>query len=202
LPPEEQPAALPAELAGDLGLGHTIEALLFVADRALSADELSEITEAPAADVAATIEALRSEYQDRGITILEHQGAFRMVSAPRAAPFCQRLLGLEARTRLSRAGLETLGVIAYRQPVTRAQIEEVRGVNSDSALATLLGRGLIEDSGRLEAPGRPVLFRTTDLFLAYFGISSLEALPAVELPSLGSSEEATPPEADPGEPAE
>ena len=96
--------------------------------------------------------------------------------------FCRRLLGLETRTRLSRAALETLGIIAYRQPVTRSEIEDIRGVDADSALATLLARGLVEEVGRLETPGRPVQFGTSDLFLAYFGIASLRALPELDLP--------------------
>jgi segregation and condensation protein B len=89
---------------------------------------------------------------------------------------------METRTRLSRAALETLGVIAYRQPVSRAQIERIRGVDSDSPLATLLARSLIEETGRLDAPGRPAQFGTTDMFLAYFGIPSLDALPDVHIP--------------------
>ena len=187
-PSDDAPDTPPPDLSGDLGLGHTIEALLFVADRALSAEELSEVTEAPVADVEATVDDLRAEYRHRGIAILEHRGAYRMVSAAGAAPFCRRLLGLEARTHLSRAGLEALGIVAYRQPVTRAQIEAIRGVNSDSSLATLMARGLIEESGRLDAPGRPMLFGTTDLFLACFGIASLDMLPEVELPTVGTAE--------------
>ena len=172
----------PEDLSGDLGLARTIEALLFVADRALTVPELSEITEAPGRDVAVALDRLQRDYGGRGIVLLEHRDSYRFVSAPEATVFCRRLLGLDARSRLSHAALETLGVVAYRQPVTRAQIDEIRGVDSDSSIATLLGRGLIHETGRLRAPGRPAQFGTTDLFRAYFGIPSLASPPEVEFP--------------------
>ena len=170
------------ELVDDLGLSVVIEALLFVADRPLTVDDLAEITGAPAADVSESMSRLQDVYADRGIVLLQHADGYRLVSSPRAATFCRRLLGLETRARLSRAALETLGIIAYRQPVTRSEIESIRGVDADSALATLLARGLIEEVGRLDTPGRPVQFGTSDLFLAYFGIPSLSALPELDLP--------------------
>ena len=173
---------LAEELVDDLGLSVVIEALLFVADRPLTVDEIAEITGAPAADVSDSMSRLQDVYADRGIMLLQHADGYRLVSSPRAATFCRRLLGLETRTRLSRAALETLGIIAYRQPVTRSEIENIRGVDADSALATLLARGLVEEVGRLDTPGRPVQFGTSDLFLAYFGISSLSALPELDLP--------------------
>ena len=170
------------ELADDLGLSVVIEALLFVADRPLTVDEIAEITGAPSADVSDSMSRLQDVYADRGIVLLQHADGYRLVSSPRAATFCRRLLGLETRARLSRAALETLGIIAYRQPVTRSEIESIRGVDADSALATLLARGLVEEVGRLDTPGRPVQFGTSDLFLAYFGIPSLSALPELDLP--------------------
>lgn len=180
--PVAAPEPGPPEIGGDLGLSRTIEALLFVADRALSPQELSEATDAPLGDVQTAIEVLVRTYDGRGIVIIDHRGSYRMVSAPDLGEFCRRLLGMETRTRLSRAALETLGVIAYRQPVSRVQIERIRGVDSDSPLATLLARSLIEETGRLDAPGRPAQFGTTDVFLAYFGIPSLDALPDVHIP--------------------
>ncbi len=169
----------------DLGLSVMVEALLFVADRPLTVDELAEVTGAPAAHVSESMTRLQDTYADRGIVLIKHADGYRMVSSPRAAVFCRRLLGLETRSRLSRAALETLGIIAYRQPVTRSEIESIRGVDADSALATLLARGLVEEAGRLDTPGRPVLFGTSDLFLAYFGIPSLTALPELDLPEPG-----------------
>ena len=179
----DEPAHL-AELAGDLGLRHTLEALLFVADRAITADEIQAVTGAPLPDIDAALTELREAYSDRGIRIVEHRGSYRMVSAPEAAAHCRRLLGMEARPHLSRAALEVLGIVAYKQPVTRAQIEAVRGVDSDSSLATLLARGLVEEVARLDTPGRPVQFGTTDLFLAHFGITSLDTLPEIEFPQV------------------
>lgn len=170
------------EIAGDLGLSVAIEAMLFVADRPLTVTDVAEITGAPKDDIAESLAGLTRTYADRGIVLIQHADGYRLVSSPRAAAYCRRLLGLESRARLSRAALETLGIVAYRQPVTRVQIEDIRGVEADSALATLLARGLVEETGRLNTPGRPVQFGTSDLFLAYFGIPSLAALPELELP--------------------
>ncbi len=176
-------SAVPATLEGDFGLARTIEALLFVADRALSAVELSTVTGASEAEVRRALAELTEHYQQRGIVLLEHRNAFRLVSSPDLADFCRRLLGLDHRRQPSRAALETLGIVAYRGEATRAEIEHVRGVDSDSALATLLARNLIRESGRLDAPGRPAVFTTTDTFLAYFGLTSLDDLPELDLES-------------------
>jgi segregation and condensation protein B len=105
-----------------------------------------------------------------------------LVSAPGAASHIERFLGLELHSRLSLPALEALSVVAYQQPVTRAEVEAVRGVNSDSVLRTLVSKGLIEEVGRLETVGRPILFGTTFDFLQYFGLENLDALPAIELP--------------------
>jgi segregation and condensation protein B len=103
-----------------------------------------------------------------------------MVTAPEAADQVRRFLGLELSGKLSPAALETLAIVAYRQPVTRAQIEAIRGVNSDSVLRTLVNHGLIEEQGRLEQAGRPIIFGTTFEFLQQFGLSDLEQLPSLE----------------------
>jgi len=179
----ERPSAAPevgAGLLGDLGLGRMLEALLFLADRPLTPGELGGVVGASEAEVRSALQQLRREYAQRGIVIVEHAGEFRMASAPEAGPFCRRLLGLDSHTRLSRAALETLAVIAYRQPATRAQIEQVRGVDSESALATLLTRGLVESISRSDAPGRPALFSTTPAFLTHFGLTALQELPTLE----------------------
>ena len=176
-------SAVPATLEGDFGLARTIEALLFVADRALSAVELSTVTGASEAEVRRALAELTEHYQQRGIVLLEHRNAFRLVSSPDLADFCRRLLGLDHRRQPSRAALETLGIVAYR------------GVDSDSALATLLARNLIRESGRLDAPGRPAVFTTTDTFLAYFGLTSLDDLPELDLESPPNESVETPPNA-------
>ena len=163
------------------GLARKIEALLFIADHALTPDELAVAVGTNSQDVRVAIDQLTQHYETRGITILEHREAIRLVSAPDLAEICRSFLGLDHRTHLSQAALETLGIVAYRQGVTRAEIEHVRGVDSDSALATLLSRNLIVEAGRLDAPGRPSVFTTTDTFMAYFGITSLDHLPELDL---------------------
>lgn len=168
-------------LEGDFGLARTIEGLLFVADRALSVAELADVTGASESDVRQALDNLIEHYRPRGIVLLKHRRAFRLVSAPDLADFCRRLLGLDHRRQPSRAALETLGIVAYQGRATRAEIERVRGVDSDSALATLLSRNLIREAGRLDAPGRPAVFTTTDTFLAYFGLTSLDELPELDL---------------------
>jgi len=174
-------------LQGDFGLARTIEGLLFVADRALSAAELGGVTGASEVEVREALNELIEHYRTRGIILLEHRNTFRLVSAPDLADHCRRLLGLDQRRQPSRAALETLGIVAYRGPATRAEIERVRGVDSDSALASLLARNLIREAGRLDAPGRPAVFTTTDTFLAYFGLTSLDELPELDL-EFGSDE--------------
>ena len=168
-------------LEGDFGLARTIEALLFVADRALSAAEIGGVTAASESEVRVALGELTEHYRTRGIILLEHRNAFRLVSAPDLADYCRRLLGLDQRRQPSRAALETLGIVAYQGQATRAEIERVRGVDSDSALASLLARNLIREAGRLDAPGRPAVFTTTDTFLAYFGLTSLDELPELDL---------------------
>ena len=192
---EPDQSAAPATLEGDFGLARTIEALLFVADRALSASELSAVTGASEAEVRRALTELTEHYQQRGIVLLEHRKAFRLVSSPDLADFCRRLLGLDHRRQPSRAALETLGIVAYRGEATRAEIERVRGVDSDSALATLLARNLIREAGRLDAPGRPAVFTTTDTFLAYFGLTSLDDLPELDLESPPTESVEMPPNA-------
>ncbi len=166
---------------GDFGLARTIEAMLFVADRALSAAEIGTVTGASESEVREALSTLTEHYRTRGVVLIEHRNAFRLVSAPDLADYCRRLLGLDQRRQPSRAALETLGIVAYRGEATRAEIERVRGVDSDSALATLLSRNLIREAGRLDAPGRPAVFTTTDTFLAYFGLTSLDELPELDL---------------------
>ena len=187
MPPDSDGGAEPDQCAkagtpeNDFGLARTIEALLFVADRALSAAELAGVSGASEAEVHEALGRLTEHYRARGIILLEHRNAFRLVSAPDLADACRRLLGLDHRRQPSRAALETLGIVAYKGQATRAEIERVRGVDSDSALATLLARNLIREAGRLDAPGRPAVFTTTDTFLAYFGLTSLNDLPDLDL---------------------
>jgi segregation and condensation protein B len=154
-----------------------IESLLFVADRPVTAEHLAAALDLPVQEVEAALQALREEYQGRGIRIQQKGDRLQLVSAPEAGPHIERFLGLEISGRLSTAALEALSIVAYRQPVTRAQVEAIRGVNSDSVLRTLVRRGLIEEIGREETVGRPILYGTTFEFLQQFGLGSLQELP-------------------------
>ncbi|MFN8532722.1 MAG: SMC-Scp complex subunit ScpB [Dehalococcoidia bacterium] len=154
-----------------------LEALLFVADAPVSAQRLAEALGWQEQEVIDALDAFEEQLVTRGVRLQRHGGLVQLVSAPEAADAVERFFGLGSTARLSTAALETLAVVAYRQPVTRAQIEQVRGVNADRAIATLLAHGLIEEIGRLESAGRPAQFGTTIEFLEHFGLGSLAALP-------------------------
>jgi segregation and condensation protein B len=163
-----------------LSLQAQLESLLFVATEPLFIERLADLLEVELEELEQALVILRHEYVDRGMRI-QHKGRrVQMVSAPEASDIVRRLLGLELTGKLSPAALETLAIVAYRQPITRAEIEAVRGVNSDSVLRTLINRGLIEELGRLDQAGRPIIFGTTFDFLQQFGITSLEHLPPLE----------------------
>lgn len=154
-----------------------IESLLFVADEAISAEHLARTLEISLEQAEQVLSELATEYQDRGIRLQFQRGRVQMVTAPEAAPWIERFLGLQFSSKLSAAALETLAIIAYRQPITRSQIEAIRGVNSDGVVRSLLAKGLIEDVGRLEQAGKPILYGTTFAFLQHFGLDDLSELP-------------------------
>ncbi len=160
-----------------------IEALLFVSDGPVEPRVLGRTLGVTTRRVNRAVEQLRESLDGRGVRVQTGPDGVQLVTAPQAAPHVEALLGLEQARRLSTAALETLAVIAYQQPVTRATIESVRGVNCDGALQTLRARGLIEQSGRAPGPGRPALFVTTQRFLEHFGLGS-----ARDLPPLGDFE--------------
>jgi segregation and condensation protein B len=160
-----------------------VEALLFASDTPLEAERLREVLELPdVAEVRALVEALRQHYAaaDRALTIVEVGGGYRMVTRPDIAPWLVRLARSRTRQRLSRPALETLAIVAYRQPVSRPEVDALRGVNSEAVLDSLLERRLIRVAGRKEAPGRPFLYETTREFLVAFGLRDLTDLPQVE----------------------
>ena len=130
---------------------------------------------------------LEAEYKERGVRLQRHGGRIQMTSAPEAAEVIETFLGLEATSRLSSAALEALAIIAYQQPVTRPQVDAVRGVNSDGVMKNLLHKGLIQEVGRAEGPGRPILYSTTPEFLGHFGLASLEDLPPLNLSEFNST---------------
>ena len=116
-----------------------------------------------------------------------HNNKIQITSAPEAAPVLENMLELETTSTLSQAALEALSIIAYQQPITRPQIDSIRGVNSDGVLKTLLNKGLVDDVGRAEGPGRPILYSTTPDFLKYFGLSSYEELPPLDFEEIQES---------------
>jgi segregation and condensation protein B len=160
-----------------LSLKGQIESLLFVAGEPVSCGRLAAVLQVDGSQVETVLAELEAEYQGRGFRLQRKGQLAQLVSAPEAAEPVRVLLGLELSSRVSPAALETLAIVAYRQPVTRAEIEKVRGVNSDSVLRTLVARGLVEEQGRLEQAGRPIIYGTTFEFLQQFGLTSLEQLP-------------------------
>jgi len=158
-----------------------VEALLFAAPEALSPQQLAAALDVPTREVHAALAAYSESLQTRGIRLQEHKGRYQLTTAPEAAPWVERLLGLETSGELSNAALEALAIIAYQQPITRPQINAIRGVNSDGVIKSLLSKGLIEELGRAEGPGRPMLYGTTADFLRHFGLNRLEELPPLNL---------------------
>lgn len=159
----------------------SLEALLFVAAAPVSVAQLAEALEQKAQDVESGLRSLEKAYnQDRGLSLQWHAGRVQLTTSPAVAGLVQKFLGLEATARLSRAALETLTIIAYRQSITRPAIDAVRGVNSDGVLKSLLSKGLVQEVGRSEGPGRPILYGTTAEFLQHFGLASLGELPSFE----------------------
>ncbi len=165
---------------GKAGLAALLESLLFAAEEPLTIGRLAgvlQVTEEAVEAALGELQAVQSAAPARGLRVQRRGHRLQLVTQPEAAPYIERLLGLDLTTRLSTAALETLAVIAYRQPLTRGEIEAVRGVNCDGVLRTLLSRGLVEPVGRLEQAGRPFQYGTTFQFLQYFGLESIEALP-------------------------
>jgi segregation and condensation protein B len=170
-----------------LSLEAQIESLLFVADGAVTVARLAEALEVSSREIEAALVALGESYRLRGLSLQRFRDKVQLTTSPSAAARVERFLGLAAATPLTRASLETLAIVAYQQPVTRPQIEAVRGVNSDSVIKNLLSKGLIEESGRAEGPGRPVLYTTTPEFMQHFGLASLGDLPPLALPAAGAA---------------
>ena len=164
-------------------LTQIVEALLFASDAPLSAGDIALIDERLDEDtVEAVVQQLREEYesQERAFTILDVAGGYQMMTRPEFAPYLERFDTVPQQTRLSSPALEVLAVIAYRQPIGRNEIEEIRGVGSSGVLKTLQDRHLIDVVGRSEGLGRPLLYGTTPKFLEHFGFRSLDDLPKPE----------------------
>ena len=164
----------------DLSLSALVEAILFVSPEPISAAQISTLLELTPREVKNALEELESHYQGRGIRLQYHKKKIQITSAPEAAPVLESMLELETTSTLSQAALETLSIVAYQQPITRPMIDSIRGVNSDGVLRTLLNKGLIDDVGRADGPGRPILYSTTTEFLKHFGLSSYAELPPLD----------------------
>ena len=163
-------------------LEQKLEAMLTVALEPISAEELADVVEADAARVVTCLEELRDEFvaSRRGFLIVEVASGWIMQSSPDVAEWVTKFANRDVSHRLSSAALETLAIIAYRQPVSRAQITALRGVNVDGVSRLLEQRGYIEEQGRAAGPGQPILYGTTELFLDRLGLATLSALPPIE----------------------
>lgn len=158
------------------------EALLFASAEPLSAKKVAELIGLEERAARDLIEDLRKDYQSpgRGLEILEVAGGYKIATRPELSGFVEKLAAERGSSVLSHAALETLAIIAYRQPVTRAEVEAIRGVSIDKSLSTLLERRLVKEVGRKEGPGRPILYGTTKEFLMYFGLKDLSQLPPID----------------------
>ena len=156
---------------------YAIEAMLFASPTPVPAEELAEAGNWTKREVEDYVERLRRQLFDRGLEVRKVAGAYSMLTKSEVAPFVERILQVQNKQRLTRVQLEVLSIVAYKQPITRPQLEASRGINADRTLAQLLDLDLVSQVGRAELPGRPFLFGTTELFLEHFGLSSLEDLP-------------------------
>ena len=168
-------------------LQRAIEAILFAAGERIEVSRLAMALEADPKDIVAATDTLMDTlaFERRGIRILKLEGGYQMVSSGEMADYVTKALETRKPPKLSASQLETLTIVAYYQPATKAMVEQIRGVDSSYSVAALLNKKLIEEAGRLNVPGRPILYRTTPDFLRTFGISSLEELPSIEKVSFG-----------------
>ena len=165
---------------------YAIEGILFAAGEPVKTAKLAAVLEIEIEAVEEAISLLKYDYDtnQRGFMIIDIDDGYQICSRPEYYNYIQIILGDQRRQALSNAAMEALAIIAYKQPITRGQVEYIRGVNSDSAVNRLVERGLVEECGRLDAPGRPVLYRTTQGFLRCFGLSSPKDLPELDMSKL------------------
>lgn len=168
-----------------------IEGILFGAGEAIGLNDLCRCLDKSPLEIRFVMEILKQDYQDkaRGMRLVQIKDTYQLSTKPEHYDYIREVLKHKQSTGLSRAAQETLAIVAYRQPVTRLVIDELRGVSSSSAIQRLLDRGLISDAGRLEAPGRPILYKTTPEFLRSVGFTNLEEMPEFEVFSQGKQEQ-------------
>lgn len=165
--------------AKDQELMKAVEAILFMADEIVPVTEVAQLLEIPGSEVERLLRELASEYEGRGsgLVLREVAGGWRMATDPSVASYLEKFVNESRSARMSQAALETLAIVAYRQPVSRGQIAEIRGVSSEGVLRTLLLRGVVEEVGRDEGPGQAILYGTTPVFLERMGLKAIEDLP-------------------------
>ncbi len=159
-----------------------IESLLFVSGEPLEIKQIASIIECSTKFTKELLKEMMNHYEQdsRGIKIINSNEKYGLVTKSENSEYVEKLLGTNSRQSLSQAALETLAIIAYKQPITRVDIDEIRGVKSDRALTTLMEKGLIKESGRLDMPGRPILYGTTEEFLKYFGLGNIDDIPNLD----------------------
>ncbi|HKI54398.1 MAG TPA: SMC-Scp complex subunit ScpB [Anaerolineales bacterium] len=168
----------------ELPLSTKLEAILFVAAEPVPTGQLATALDVSSSVIERGLNELAESLSARGLRLQRNAGRVQLTTAPELAELIERFLGLDSTTHLSRAALETLSIVAYQQPVTRPQIDSIRGVNSDSMIRSLLNKGLVLESGRADGPGRPILYSTSPEFLQHFGLNSI-----LEMPPLAKPEE-------------
>jgi len=163
-------------------LDRTIQALLFTSDKPLSGGVIAGVMEVKEKEIAEAVERINSHLHETGspVSVRQIAGGYEFLTLPEYAPHIKKLYKNRFMTRLSRPSLEVLAIIAYKQPITKQEVESIRGVNSDGVYHTLLERKLVKIAGRKEAPGRPLLYATTKEFMGYLGINSMDDLPKIE----------------------
>lgn len=168
-----------------------IEGILFAAGEPVKAAKLAAVLEVGIEEITEAVRLLKYQYDEelRGVRIIEIDEGYQICSRPEYYVYIQEILGEQRRQALSNAAMEALAIIAYKQPITRGQVEYVRGVNSDGAVNRLVERGLVEECGRLDAPGRPILYKTTQNFLRCFGLKTPQDLPAVDISAISAGYE-------------
>ncbi len=171
------------EVSSKPKLKSSIESLLFVSGEPLTLRDFSNTLEVSPKILKSVLDEMQKEYEEekRGIKLISINGEYQLVTKAENSDYIQKLLRKNKRQSLSQASLESLAIISYKQPITRIDIDEIRGVKSESALQRLLEKDLIKEVGRLEVPGRPILYGTTDEFLRQFGLKELNELPSLDL---------------------
>lgn len=175
-----------AEKPNTENLSARIEGLLFVSSGLVSLNQLAKVLGVSENVVESTLKDLDAHYKSagRGLRLMRVKSRVQLTTAPEISNTIEEFLDLDTTTTLSQAALETLAIIAYKQPITRPEVDVIRGVNSDAVLRTLLSKGLIEELGRADTPGRPIYYGTTPEFLQYFGLESLDELPFIDFDAL------------------